>query len=177
MILRSLSVLFASSLLCAAATVPRPAPELLIKHAGRGETRLSSFKGKVVALEFILTTCQHCQNSSQKINAVYNELGPRGFTAVGVAVNPMAQMSIPEFVQTLRINYLVGYQNQDAADEFLRHDPKLVMYFPQFVLIDRKGVIRYQFTGTDKHFDNEEKSLREKVLLLLKEGAAAPGKK
>lgn len=177
MLVRLCFLLFASALLCAAATVPRPAPELLIKHARGGETRLSSFKGKVVALEFILTTCQHCQNSSSNINAIYNELGSRGFTAVGVAVNQMAQMFVPEFVQTLRLNYLIGYQHQDAADQFLQHDPKLAMYFPQFVLIDRKGVIRYQFPGTDKHFENEEKNLREKVLLLLKEGAAAPGKK
>ena len=177
MVSRSFPLLFASALVCAAATVPRPAPELMIKHANGGETRLSSFKGKVVALEFILTTCQHCQNSSKHINVIYNQLGSQGFTAVGVAVNQMSQMFIADFVSTLRINYFIGYQHHDAAVAFLQHDPKLVVMFPQFVLIDRKGNIRYQFPGTDKHFEDEEKSLREKVLLLLKEGSGAPGKK
>ncbi len=177
MVLRSVPLLFASVFLSAAATVPRPAPELLIKLAGGGETRLSSFKGKVTALEFMLTTCQHCQNSSRHINAIYNELGAKGFTAVGVAVNQMSQMYIQEFKEKLGINYLIGYQHHDAAVEFLQHSPQLVMMFPQFVLIDRKGMIRYQFPGTDKHFENEERNLREKVLLLLKEGSPAPAKK
>jgi peroxiredoxin len=177
MVFRSASLLFASVLLSAAATVPRPAPELLIKLANGGETRLSSFKGKVVALEFILTTCQHCQNSSKHINTIYNELGARGFTAVGVAVNQMSHIYIQEFKQTLGLNYLIGYQHHEAAVEFLKHDPKLVMMFPQLVLIDRKGTIRYQLPGTDKYFENEEKNLREKVLLLLNEGSSVPAKK
>ena len=169
--------MLASAFASAAATVPRPAPELLIKLVNGRETRLSSFKGKVIALEFILTTCQHCQNSSKHINAIYNELGAQGFTAVGVAVNPMSQIYIQDFKQTQGINYLIGYQHQDAANEFLLNPPQLSMMFPQFVLIDRKGTIRYQFPGTDKHFESEEKNLREKVLLLLKEGGIAPVKK
>ena len=170
-------MLVVSALLGSAATVPRPAPELLIKNAKGGETRLSSLKGNVIALEFILTNCPHCQNSAKHINAIYNELGSRGFTAIGVAVNQMSQMYIPEFVKTLGINYPIGYQHQEAADEFLQNNHELAMMFPQFVLIDRKGTIRYQIPGTDKHFENEENSLREKVTLLLKEGASAPGKK
>ena len=170
-------MLVVSAIIGGAATVPRPAPELLIKNAKGGETRLSSLKGKVIALEFILTTCPHCQKSAKHINAIYNELGSRGFTAIGVAVNQMSQMYIPEFVKTLGINYPIGYQHQEAADEFLQNKHELAMMFPQFVLIDRKGMIRYQIPGTDKHFENEEKSLREKVMLLLKEGADAPSKK
>lgn len=178
MLLRSVCLLFSSVLLSAAATVPRPAPELLIKLVKGGEVRLSSFKGKVTALEFILTTCQHCQNSSRHINVIYNQLGARGFTAVGVAVNEMSQMFIQDFKQSLGLNYMIGYQHHDAAVEFLQHSPQTVMMFPQFVLIDRKGTIRYQMSGDDKqHFENEEKSLREKVLLLLNEGGAAPAKK
>ena len=177
MVKRSISLLFATALICAGAAVPRPAPELLIKLAGGGETRLSSLKGKVIALEFVLTTCQHCQNSSKHINAVYNELGWQGFTAVAVAVNEMSHMFVAEFKQTLGLKYPVGYQNHEAAVQFLGHDPKLTVYFPEFVLIDRKGMIRYQFPGTDKHFENEEKSLKEKVLLLLKEGGTDPAKK
>ena len=164
-------------MICSGATIPRPAPELMIKLVNGGETRLSSMKGKVVALEFILTSCPHCQNSSKNINKLYNELGAKGFTAVGVAVNQMSQMYIPEFISNHKINYLIGYQHHDAAVEFLQHSPQVVMMFPQLVLIDRKGMIRYQIPGTDKHFENEEKSLREKVMQLLQEGTAAQGKK
>ncbi len=177
MISRLAFFMASASLFCFGATIPRPAPELMIKTVGGGETRLSSMKGKVIAVEFILTTCPHCQNSSRNINKVYNELGAKGFTAVGVAVNQMSQLYIPDFIRDHKINYLIGYQHQDAADAFLQHTPQTIMYFPQFVLIDRKGMIRYQFDGNDKHFENEEKSLREKVLQLLNEGGSPASKK
>jgi len=159
------------------ATVPRPAPELLIKLTQGGEMRLSSLKGKVVGLEFVLTTCPHCQNSAKKVNALFNEIGYQGFVPVAVAVNEMSHMFVDEFVSKLGLKYKVGYQSHAAAVEFLQHQPDLQMWFPQYVLIDRKGVIRYQIDGKDKHFENEEKSLREKVLLLLKEGGTVPAKK
>jgi len=47
------------------------------------------------------------------------------------------------------------------------------MLMPQLVVIDRKGVIRHQFPGGDKFFENEEKNLRDVLLPLLKAGAAA----
>ena len=43
--------------------IPRKAEELVIKSSTGMETMLSKYRGKVVALEFILTTCPHCQQS------------------------------------------------------------------------------------------------------------------
>jgi len=50
------------------------------------------------------------------------------------------------------------------------------LMMPQLVVIDRKGVIRYQYPGNDPFFENEEKNLREILLPLLKQGTAAPAK-
>ena len=59
----SLLLLALTSVLSAAD--PRPAPELVIKSATGQEQLLSKFRGKVVAVEFLLTTCPHCQKASQ----------------------------------------------------------------------------------------------------------------
>ncbi|HHN73215.1 MAG TPA: redoxin domain-containing protein, partial [Thermopetrobacter sp.] len=51
--------------------VPRPAPELVFKLANGQEMKLSQFKGKVVALEFLLTTCPHCKRTSGVMRKMY----------------------------------------------------------------------------------------------------------
>ncbi|MBZ2179329.1 MAG: peroxiredoxin family protein [Acidobacteriota bacterium] len=153
---------------------PRPAPELVIKAANGQEQLLSKFRGKVVALEFLLTTCPHCQKASQTMQKLYKELGPQGFQPVGVAINDMANMLINDYTKQFNLTYPIGYANRDVATQFLQHPIMMSMLMPQVVIIDRKGVIRHQFPGGDKFFENEEKNMRDVVLPLLKAGAATP---
>src|SRR5215472_10168261 len=76
--------------LAATAPVPRQSPELKFLDAGGREVLLSSFKGKVVVLEFLFLRSEHCIRVAQTLNRLNGELGPRGFQAVGVAFGPNA---------------------------------------------------------------------------------------
>lgn len=67
--------------------VPLPAPELSIKLLDGRQVLLSAHGGKVVAVEFLYTTCVHCQRASQVIGKLQQEYGSRGFQALGVAFN------------------------------------------------------------------------------------------
>lgn len=154
---------------------PRPAPELVIKAANGQEQLLSSYRGKVVAVEFLLTTCPHCQKASQNMQKLYKELGPQGFQPIGIAINDMANMLINDYAKQFSLTYPLGYANRDVATQFLQHPIMMSMLMPQLVIIDRKGVIRHQFPGGDKFYENEEKNLREVLLPLLKaSGGPAP---
>jgi peroxiredoxin len=151
---------------------PRPAPELVIKAANGQEQLLSKYRGKVVAVEFLLTTCPHCQKASQNMQKLYKELGPQGFQPIGIAINDMANMLINDYAKQFSLTYPIGYANRDVATQFLQHPIMMSMLMPQLVVIDRKGVIRHQFPGGDKFFENEEKNLRDVLLPLLKAGGA-----
>lgn len=171
----SLLLLALTSVLSAAD--PRPAPELVIKSATGQEQLLSKFRGKVVAVEFLLTTCPHCQKASQNMQKLYKELGPQGFQPVGIAINDMANMLIVDYAKQFNLTYPIGHSNRDAAMQFLAHPVMMSMLMPQLVVIDRKGIIRHQYPGGDKFFENEEKNLRDVLLPLLKGGgggSAAP---
>ena len=171
----SLLLLALTSVLSAAD--PRPAPELVIKSATGQEQLLSKFRGKVVAVEFLLTTCPHCQKASQNMQKLYKELGPQGFQPVGIAINEMANMLIADYAKQFNLTYPIGHSNRDAAMQFLAHPVMMSMLMPQLVVIDRKGIIRHQYPGGDKFFENEEKNLRDVLLPLLKGGgggSAAP---
>jgi peroxiredoxin len=154
--------------------VPRKAPELTIVEPSGKQTLLSSTKGKVVVIEFLYTTCPHCQAASQVITKLQKELGPRGFQAFGVAFNDNAQMLVPQFVQQFNVGYPVGFATEDTIRTYLGLSVMDRYSVPQEVVIDRKGMIRAQ-SGVDGDPKlQEESSLRALVEGLLKEGAA-PG--
>src|ERR1700728_2324473 len=68
--------------LCAqmpAAEIPRPAPDFAIPLPGGKQVKISDYRGKVLCLGFILTTCPHCQKTTELLEGIYKDLGPKGF--------------------------------------------------------------------------------------------------
>lgn len=172
----ALAALAAVSLV--AADVPRPAPEFTVSMSNGKPVKLSDYKGKVVVVEFLLTTCPHCQKASQGINKVYRELKAQGVQPIGVAMNAMPNMLVDDYVKQFSLDFPVGWSERDPAIQFLQHPVMMMMSFPNLVIIDRQGVIRHQIPGGDKFFDNEEKNLRDLLLPLLKAPAGgAPAAK
>lgn len=167
---------FTLSVLASAATTPRPAPELVIEMPKSGSLLLSQYKGKVTIVEFLFTTCPHCQNAAQMMSRLQTEYGPKGFQALGVAFNDMANMFVSDFVRDFKVNYPVGYSSRATVHSFLQHDPNLGMHVPQIVIIDRKGVIRHQSLPREDSVTATEKFLRSNIDTLLKEPATAPRK-
>src|SRR5258708_30329778 len=78
-------VALSASSLSAKPPVPRPARELSIVEANGKVTLLTSLKGKVVYVQFLFTTCPHCQALSGVLTKLGKDLGPQGFQALGVA--------------------------------------------------------------------------------------------
>ncbi len=157
------------------AQIPRPAPDMTVPLVNGTSLNLDQLKGKVIAIEFMLTTCPACQRASVSLNKVYQELAPKGFQAIGVAINPMAHMLIPDYLQRFQIKFPIGYnENQDQVKDFLQHPVIQIMKVPQMVFIDRKGLIRAQYSGLDEFLQaNEEANIRGEVEKLLGEPVAS----
>lgn len=161
-----------------AANIPRPAPELSIHMADDSQILLSQLRGKVVAMEILLTTCPHCKAASKVLTKLQNEWKSRGLQCVGVAVDPMPKLSLPGFVAETGVSYPVGYSEYNTAVKFLEHPQQLRLLVPQVVIIDRKGIIRAHRGGEDDEFFNdEEKVLRTILEPLLNESATPAAKK
>ena len=158
------------------AEIPRPSPELAIQMPNGQQELLSKHKGKVVVVEFLLTTCPHCQNSSKILSRLKDEFGAKGFQPLGVAINPEADVN--DFVAKFNVNFPVGKGTRETAYGFLQHSIMAPsFYVPQMVFIDRQGIIRAQYGGGDPFFAaNEEANIRGMVEKLLAE-ANTPAKK
>src|SRR5579859_6654675 len=167
--------LFAAS--AQAVTVPRPAQEFVI-HGPGGDALLSQFRGKVVLLAFIFTTCPHCQHSVGIMSGLQNEYGPRGFQALGAAFNEMAAQLVPSFIAQFHPTFPIGYAARASVLEYLQTPSNIPLSVPVLVFIDKKGVIRSQhMSSDDPFFKDQEKSMRAELEALLKEPGPARAKK
>lgn len=121
----------------------RKAPALSFIVPSQGQKQLSDYRGKVVALEFISTTCPHCQAASKLMTKLQSEYGSRGLQVIDVATNPNADLLVENFAKDFQVNFPVGWTTPDKLQAFMGFsDARYVV--PQLVLIDRKGYIHYQ---------------------------------
>ena len=157
----------------------RKAPELSFKLPGGEKKQLSQYRGKVVALEFILTTCPHCQAAAKVMSTLQRELGPKGFQALDVAVNTTDEAVIKQFVASQQVFFPVGWidagspmNNIMALMNFMGMTAQDRPQVPQQVLIDREGMIRYQTPPQGDFTALEDSVLRGRLLEILGPGAA-----
>ena len=155
------------SLLSAAPPVPRPAPDLAFTVPTQGQRTVSDFRGKVVALEFIYTTCTHCATAVQTMQKLEQELGSQGFQAIAIAFNPNAEVLTEYFTKERHLTMPVGWTNGDDVTAFLGYGPADRFVVPQIVLIDRTGTIRFETKAQGEDNLRSEPVLRQKILELL----------
>jgi thiol-disulfide isomerase/thioredoxin len=154
--------------------IPHKAREFSLVEPSGKQTLLSSLKGKVVVIQFLHTTCGHCQAYSIFLGKLVTELGPRGFQAWGVAFNDADAKMAADYKQVFAANFPVGYAARPTVMSFLSI-PEQALGVPQIVVIDRKGQVRAQTSPRDEDKVSEirkEPEMRKLLDMLLKETAA-----
>jgi|SRR5579872_7254720 len=157
--------------------VLRPSPEFKIRLVDGSQISLSSFRGKVVALLFVFTTCPHCQHASEVFTRLSAEYGSRGFQPLDVAFNTMANLYVRDFIKDHGVSYPVGFDTPENVLGYLGYSIMDRYVVPQIVWIDRKGNIRAQtppMGNDDKMY--QESYWRSMIETLTKEpmSTAAP---
>jgi thiol-disulfide isomerase/thioredoxin len=170
-------LLLCSSLIAAGqpAAAGRPAPELTFVLPDVGQRSLSQYKGKVVALEFILTTCVHCQAASKVMTRLQSEYGSKGFQALDLAINGLGEgrdakaagALVSQFKNDFQVGFPVGYVEHDKMPAFMGFSLMQRTVVPQLVLIDRDGNIRYETPATGDSQAMQESTLRDRITELL----------
>lgn len=162
----------------AAPPVPRPAKELKIVEPNGKHDLLTSYRGKVVVVQFLYTTCPHCQAYSQLLTKLQADYGPKGFQCLGAAFNEADTNMVANYVAQYKVGFPVGPAGRDTVLSFLGFSIMERFVVPQIVLIDRKGQIREETepNPTAPAPLQNEAHLRSSIEKLLSEGGASTSK-
>ena len=136
--------------------VDKPAPKFSVApiSGGRGKLDLETLAGSVVVVEFWATWCLPCHLSAPRLSGWQQKYGSRGLRVVGVSNEPVEVIekhiaSKPPLSQTLAFD-------ADGAMSAAYRVPAV----PTFIVIDRKGRVRYVDVGGGSRLDAVEAAFR-----------------
>ena len=128
-----------------------------LKDINNKDVKLSSFKGKVILLDFWATWCGPCKIEIPWFIEFQNRYGKDGLQVVGVSTDDTLEKLKP-YVANAKMNYVVlqGLDHDDVQDAF---GP--LFGIPVTVVISRDGKICAKHVGLSSKdaFEKEIKSL------------------
>jgi peroxiredoxin len=172
-------ITIAASSLLAQVQLSRKAPEFIVTKPSGKQIFLSSFKGKVVVMEFMFIGSPKCIRLAQMLDALQRDLGSRGYQSVAIAFGPhVDQALVGHVADHMALTYPLGFTTASSdVDAFLGREGSEKLKIPQMVVIDRKGVIRATTgDGADTRMEDEA-ALRALVNSLLDETASSSAAK
>ncbi|MBZ5631628.1 MAG: TlpA family protein disulfide reductase [Acidobacteriia bacterium] len=151
------------------ATLPRPLADISVPVADGKKIRLSQYRGKVMVVALISTTCEHCITSMQMLGQLQKEYGPQGFQVFSVAADDMAAKMVGPLTRLRQFGFPLGYLDRDTAMQLCDFKPDDHPFVPMYLFVDKKGAVRFQYAGKDDFFKKEEKNTRILIEALLKQ--------
>lgn len=122
-------------------------PPLAIPTLGGKTIHVHKQPGKVVLVDFMTTTCPSCKQASAGIQALYRELGRKGFLPVAVALDAQASGALPSYRNQHGLTFPVGSVAREEVLRYLGHPADKPLYVPTLVLLDKRGRISMKEVG------------------------------
>jgi peroxiredoxin len=146
----------------------------LIDSSGQWQD-LADYRGKVVLVEFMQTTCPHCAAFSTVLNGLKLKYGEK-LAVLAIANPPDSPQTMTQFVNGHKLAYPLLLDQGQAAASYVR-SPSVDL--PALYLIDGNGMIRnsWQYNVLTKDTFEGTGLTREIDKLLAAAPAGKTGKK
>ena len=131
---------------------------------------LSSFRGKVVLLDFMEPWCDHCQNQAPILDSLYSNYGSRNVVFISIA-GPWSGATANDaalFIRTYSVSWLSLY---DSGSVFTRYGIDSV---PDYFFIDQRGQIVVNYVG-EQMYDTLDAALLSAFPTSTLSFAVSPG--
>ena len=120
---------------------PRPAPDFSLPDLSGQKLSLSSYRGKVVLLDFWATWCVPCREETPHFVELQQKYAGRGLQIIGVSMDDSPDPVRP-FVQQFHVNYPIVMGTAKTGEQYGG-----VLGLPIAILIDREGHIISKHIG------------------------------
>ncbi|MBI5056623.1 MAG: TlpA family protein disulfide reductase [Nitrospirae bacterium] len=134
------------------------APDFTLKDMSGKSVTLSSFKGKLVVLNFWATWCPYCRQERPHLKSLYETYKGKDLVIIAVSTD-RSEKPLKKFMEYNPAPYIVLSDTEGFAAV-----PYNVMSLPTTFLIDREGKISRKFMGMVEWEDRDAKGLIDKLL-------------
>ncbi len=140
--------------------VGKPAPQLQVADWINGEIKPDDTKGKVMLVDIWATWCGPCLRSIPHNNEMNEKFKEKGLVIVGVCSSGKGQEKLNAVANAkeTKINYPACKDPGDKTAKAFN-----LGFYPTYVVIDRKGMVRAAGVRPDKVEAIVEKLLEEKA--------------
>lgn len=142
------------SMRSAPAAAQEIAPDFTLSDVNGKKVSLSSFRGKIVLLDFWATWCEPCLEELPDLIRFQEAHKAQNFTLVGVAMDAEGASVVGPFVRQNKIPYPILISNGDLPDGYP------IPGFPSAFLIDQNGKIVRRYLGP-KAYDELERDVAQ----------------
>lgn len=117
------------------------APNFTLIDTKGKKISLSSYKGKVVILDFWATWCPPCRRGIPDLIDIQKKFKNK-VAVIGVSLDTDTKSNVVPFMKNFGINYPIVYANQKVVEDYGN-----IQAIPTTFVIDKKGNIVDQYVG------------------------------
>ncbi|HEX4823489.1 MAG TPA: redoxin family protein [Candidatus Polarisedimenticolaceae bacterium] len=143
-----------------------PAPQVAMATRDGKPVALSSYKGKVVVLDFWASWCGPCRKSFPFFEGLESRYAPQGLAIVGLSLEDDDE-AVATFLEEVPASFAIARDPSGRAGEAFG-----VVAMPTTFLIDREGNVAARFEGGDV---SVHEKIEAAVKTLLAGGALPDG--
>lgn len=126
-------------------------PDLIFRTFSSQDLNLDRFNNKVVLLDFWELWCGPCLNSLPKIHELSKKYESQNFIAIGITSSKIEEVN--KYLSVNGIEFEQASSNSKVSNFFK------VNSYPRYILIDKKGIIRFIYYGFSEDLESKIKSM------------------
>jgi len=124
-------------------------PDFDVPQIDGGSFKLSSYRGKVLVVDFWAVWCPPCRQEIPQLVRVARDNKERGVEVIGLHIDDRGRTShqaMRNFINQFGINYTVGIASDDMFISYLGEENDSI---PQTLVFDRNGKVVVHLIGYD----------------------------